>query len=99
MKDQKYKENLLEIRKEIDSIDHDILKLLKKRYALVLQVAKIKAKFNLPVYQKSRWISLLENRKMLARKMKLDPIFIEKIFKSIHRDSLNIQVQFKKRGK
>ena len=46
--------DLKEIRKEIDTVDDELIKLFKKRMELSAQVAEYKIKNHLPVYVPSR---------------------------------------------
>ena len=45
---------LKKVRKEIDKLDKDLLKILKKRKSLITKVAQIKKKHKLPLVQKAR---------------------------------------------
>lgn len=58
--------DLDKIRMQIDSIDSDILKLFEKRMDCAKEVAKFKSENNLPIFQKDREISLLNNIKEKA---------------------------------
>ncbi len=46
--------DLMEIRKEIDAIDEDLVKLFEKRMNAVMRVAEYKAENNLPIFNSAR---------------------------------------------
>lgn len=52
--------NLDELRVEIDAIDKDLAKLLKRRLDVSLGVAKYKSAHNLPIHHKDREIAILD---------------------------------------
>lgn len=76
--------NTLEkLRREIDKIDQKLLADLAKRFKITQKVGEYKKKHNLPALDKAREKKILERNKTLAKKLNLDPILIEKIFKLI----------------
>ena len=87
----KAQEQLKKIRAEIDKLDHDILKIFKIRFSLVRKIALIKYKNDLPLHQKGRWQSLLNDRLKMARKLGIDDHFIQVLFKIIHKESKRVQ--------
>lgn len=89
---------LKDLRDEIDGLDKILLVTLKQRFKLVEKVAKIKLRMNLPLHQKARWESMLEDRLKLAQKLKLDASFIETFFKAVHKESKRIQGNKIKKG-
>jgi len=48
-------------RNEINDIDKEIVKLLEKRFTLVLQVGRYKKKNSVPVYDEKREKAVIEN--------------------------------------
>lgn len=78
-------------RKRIDSIDHDMLKLLQKRMDTVAVIGKNKKQENLPIIQPERWNALLKDRLKYGVELGLSEILIKKIFESIHVESLKTQ--------
>lgn len=86
-----FPKELGQLRKDIDKLDAELLKILKQRFALVKKIALIKHKHGLPLHQKGRWESLLSDRLKLSGKMQFDPTFILKLFKLIHTESKRIQ--------
>ncbi|MFO7838466.1 MAG: bifunctional chorismate mutase/prephenate dehydrogenase [Desulfosalsimonadaceae bacterium] len=75
------------LRREIDSLDEQIVALLEKRQNAVKQVTEIKKARNLPVYHPSREEDLISNRRAQGAAKGLDPDFIEALYRSILRQS------------
>ncbi|MDA1060472.1 MAG: chorismate mutase [bacterium] len=69
-------------RQEIDKIDHEISKLLKKRMAKVLKIKELKKKRGLPKTDQDRENEILE---------KLDSNYEKAIFKEIIKQSRKLQ--------
>lgn len=83
--------SISKIRKNIDSIDGDILKLLNKRAKLVFEIAKIKTKDKLTIFSAEREAVLLKRLKKL-NKGPLKNKDIEIIFTEILSISRALQV-------
>lgn len=50
-----------EYRKEINSIDEELVKLLERRFNVVLKIGKYKKEHDLPVYDEKREKMVIEN--------------------------------------
>lgn len=50
-----------EYRKEINSIDEELVKLLERRFNVVLKIGKYKKEHGLPVYDEKREKMVIEN--------------------------------------
>lgn len=74
---------LSEYRKEIDSIDQEIIQLLAKRYDVVRNVAAIKAKNNIPIVIQSRIDEVLDHVENLAVTKNMPEDYARKIYKTI----------------
>ena len=83
--------DLEQARKEIDSLDKKILKLVAKRFSLLPELAKFKAENILPIRQLEREKELLSARKALAKSLDLDELFSERLFILILEESLRLQ--------
>ncbi|MDP3052674.1 MAG: chorismate mutase [bacterium] len=84
-------EELENLRKKIDKIDFRILQNLAERFALVLKVAECKVKNNLPIFAVEREKKMIEIRKILAKKYKLDESMVKRLFKLILKTSRSKQ--------
>ncbi len=84
-------EELENLRKKIDKVDFKILQNLAERFVLVLKIAECKVKNNLPIFAAKREKKMIEIRKILAKKYKLDELMVERLFKLIFETSRSKQ--------
>jgi chorismate synthase len=84
-------DSLKELRGDIDAIDHKIMLLLSERQEISKLIGKEKEKISKPVFDKSREAQVLKERISFAKKLRLDPAFIEKLYKSIFETSKKVQ--------
>ncbi len=75
------KNQLEDLRKQIDGIDESIVSLLAKRMETVKKVGQLKKKSNIPVLDKSRWQKVIKSKKG----------FVKKIYNIIHEEALEIE--------
>ena len=78
-----YKEKIEEYRKSIDRLDSVLIYTLGERFEKTKQIGKIKAKNNLPTSDHDRELRQIKRIIKIAHEANLDPIFAEKIFKTI----------------
>jgi chorismate mutase/prephenate dehydrogenase len=74
---------LAELRREIDTIDQQVVDLLSKRQKQVEHVVALKKAHNLQVYHPSREEDLISARRQQAREAGLNPDFIEELYRII----------------
>lgn len=84
---------LTKMRKEIDTIDNQILQLLADRMNVADEIGKFKKENNITILQPARWQEIVERNIVKGDKMGLSAEFIEKMTKSIHQESINHQNQ------
>lgn len=90
-------ERLGQLRSDIDELDYQLLKLLAVRMRKSQEIALLKHKIGMPIYQKSRWLSLMEDRLAVGeKKYRLAVKFTRNIFLCIHRESVRVQRSIKK---
>lgn len=82
---------IMTLREEIDSLDFELINILKQRMNLAIEVARIKKEKNIPILQIKRLDEMIEKRLKKAKGSKLDKEFIKDIFESIHQESIRIQ--------
>jgi len=75
------------LRDEIDRIDSDILSLLARRQTQVEQVVALKKAHNMPVYHPAREEDLISRLRSQATKARVDPDFMEDLYRVILRQS------------
>lgn len=83
--------NLETLRKQINTIDEKILKLLAKRVSIVKKIGYYKKQNNLLALDKKRWNEVLKNALSKAESLNLSKKFIEKLLNLIHHYSLSVQ--------
>ena len=88
--------NIYKIRKKLDKLDDQLLKIIKKRTNLVNLVIKNK-KFKKDIVDKKRITVILKNIKKKSKKNKIDPKITLKIWKSMIRAFIDYEFRnFKK---
>ena len=73
---------LNEVRKNIDAIDNQIAKLLVKRSSFVLQATYFKTKKS-QLIDRERIARIIKRVSNVAKKQKLSPIIVEKVFRKM----------------
>ncbi len=84
------------LRKKIDRVDRQLLKLLTRRQALAKQIARHKKRSGLPLADRGREKLLLQKLKRQAKKAGLSPSFIARLFREILQESRQAQRETKK---
>jgi len=74
---------LAKSREEIDRLDKQLLNILSQRFKLTRQIGLFKKEHDLPMKDPQREAEMIKKRLTSGQKLKLSPIFIEKIFKLI----------------
>ncbi len=74
--------NILKIRKELDKLDNQFLKIVKKRTSLVNKVLSNK-KYKKDIVDKKRIKVILRNISTKSRRMKIDPKITNRIWKAM----------------
>ncbi len=89
--------NIIKIRKKLDKLDDQFLKIIKKRTFLVNQVLKNK-KYKKDIIDKKRISVILKNISKKSKKIKLDPKITNYIWKSMIRAYIDYEYRnFKKK--
>lgn len=84
------------IRKDIDSIDAQLLELLARRMQQAVTIGTYKKERGLPVVQGNRWEAILKEAVSQGAKKGLDPMFVKDIWTAIHDESVRIQENIQK---
>jgi len=75
------KNQLEDLRKQIDGIDESIVNLLAKRMKIVEKVGLLKKKQNIPTLDSARWQKIIKTKKG----------FVKKIWEIIHKEALKVE--------
>lgn len=71
------------LRAMIDSLDHDLLRLLGRRYSLVSEIAEYKREHGLPIRDFDREREIIQDRRQRAAPLGLVPEMIESMFRLV----------------
>jgi len=82
---------LINYRDQIDTIDHEMIYLLSRRFELVRQIWNIKKELWENPLQPKRWQEVLDKLFLEADDRWIDRDFIEKIWNTIHEEALKIE--------
>lgn len=80
------------VRRQMDSIDAEIIDLIAKRMELSERMGEVKNSGNITVYQPDRWREIVETRGDRATALLMDKEFIISIFQAIHNESIKTQL-------
>lgn len=80
-----------ELRKQIDSLDNQLLDILKERMKISEAIGKYKFENNITILQSRRYDEIMNDRNQRALSRGLNCDFTTKIFESIHEESINCQ--------
>ncbi len=93
LRDEQFKDQLLNFRNHIDKFDKNIIELLNSRKDIVKQIADFKNENKLTIFQIERWFEILSTRKENAKLLGLDEEMVEEIFALIHKYSILTQTK------
>lgn len=89
--DDKNRESLDDLRKEIDKLDNRLLETLAARKEISELIGKYKAEHGITILQTRRYDEILKTRQAQAEKYGLNTEFVVKVFEDIHEESVAIQ--------
>lgn len=80
---QKITHELKKMRKRVESLDIQIINLLRERFIFTNQIQNLKRALILPLHQKKREKTLLKKYGILAKKYRLSRALVIKLFQNI----------------
>ncbi|MDD5179007.1 MAG: chorismate-binding protein [Candidatus Gracilibacteria bacterium] len=83
--------SLQHLRGKIDLLDRELLKILGKRQEIATEIAAVKQKLGMRIFDPKREAELLKEKQKLAAKYGLPPHHIEKIFRALFETSRSSQ--------
>lgn len=81
-------QEILELRKILNTLDSQIIHLLHKRFETVKNIGLIKKSENIDILQPERIQEIIRTRKILASELGISPSLIEKIYGLIIEESM-----------
>ncbi len=85
------------IRKKINQLDNDLLRIFNERAALALEIGEVKKRLNLPIYDPKRE-KLIFERIQKANNGPLDNSAIIRLFERVIDESRSLERTHTKRG-
>ncbi len=86
-----YRENMTQLRAEIDVIDDGIISLLARRMEISARIGGFKKENNISILQTARWESVLGRMARKGSEAGLDEDFVRALFNIIHDASVAVQ--------
>ncbi len=90
-------EDLVDLRREIDTIDNELLELLAKRMRISTEIGTYKKEHGIAVLQTGRYNEILEKRIVNGEKLGMSREFMRTILEAIHEESVRVQVELMNR--
>ena len=78
-------------RKQIDTLDNEIISLLARRMDIVEKIGKYKKENNIPLMDNNRWQSLTQQLLHKAEKLNLSPGLVKDIYDQIHKHAVHLE--------
>jgi len=75
----------------ISDLDFQIIEMLSQRMKISEKIGKLKKENDIAIFQPARWKEITEYAVQKATETNMSPEFIEKIFKSVHEESIEVQ--------
>jgi len=89
--DNGIRNQLTELRNQIDSIDYQLIELLANRMRISEKMGEYKFRNNISVLQMERWLEILRTRTEQGTLLNLEAAFIERVLTLLHQESIRIQ--------
>ena len=86
-----YKDNIDQLRSQIDVIDENLLNLLASRMKISRKIGEYKKENNIAILQTSRWDAILEDMVKRGSECGLSEKFVTAVFNAIHEASVQVQ--------
>jgi chorismate mutase len=91
IEDSGLRNQLTELRNQIDSIDYQLIELLADRMRIAVKMGEYKFMNNITVLQMERWLGILKTRTEQGLLLNLDASFLERVLTQLHQESIRIQ--------
>lgn len=93
--DQEFRNKLDVLRSQIDKIDEELIDILSHRMGIVDEIGLYKKQNDVTILQLERWQQIIKNVKEKGKYLGLGEEFLEKLYNSIHEESIRIQTDSK----
>lgn len=85
-------ENLTELRRQIDDVDHELLAILAKRMRISKEIGQYKKEHSMPILQSARYDEVIEKGMIQGGIMGMSSDFVKKLLVAIHEESVRVQM-------
>jgi chorismate mutase len=89
--DTGFRNRLGEMRDRIDSIDNQIIELVASRMRISREMGEFKCLNDITIFQLERWLEILQTRTSHGVAEELDRVFVGKLIRLIHEESIRCQ--------
>jgi len=89
--DNRVKNTLARLRKQIDLLDDELMDVLEKRMRIAEEIGRYKKANNITIFQNTRWNEIVGKRLAQALEKDLSQEFVDKVFRAIHQESIKKQ--------
>jgi len=79
------------LRKSIDEIDHQIIKLLTKRMDHAKSIGMLKKAQGISPFHEGRWKEVLSDRLLLAQEYGLSEELVKKLWNTMHEYAIEVE--------
>src|SRR5574344_1249571 len=86
-------EGITQLRKQIDTIDNQLMDLLSKRMRVCREIGQYKKEHNMTVLQTARYNEILEKRGAQGTLCGMDADFVAHVYELIHGESVRQQIE------
>jgi chorismate mutase len=88
------KKTLQDLRKEIDEIDNELLRVIAKRIDIIREIGLLKKEIKIQPLDEKRWQEVVTRIRELAVKHNLPLELVEKIYEELHQEALKIEKKY-----
>ncbi len=86
-------ENLAMLRRQIDSLDNELIEVLGRRMAVCREIGQYKKDHSMTIVQAGRYDSIMNSRVNAAVEMGMDADFMSTVLAAIHEESVRQQLE------
>lgn len=85
-------ENLAMLRRQIDSIDNELLDVLARRMGICREIGQYKKEHKMTIVQAGRLDTIMNSRCAAAAELGMDPAFMRAVLSAVHEESVRQQL-------
>ncbi len=86
-------ESLTTLRRQIDTLDNELLEILGKRMSVSREIGRYKKEHSMPVVQSGRFNDIIRSRVSMGEQMGMSEKFLKQVLLAIHDESVGQQIK------